>query len=127
MALLFLRKIRLIQNQESICQRCVVSYFARHSFSVLNLDESSKNRANSAENSKTFSEYVETFKAALAVSYAGGGAKAIEKHTERQKMVVEDRVKALLDQDSPFLELSPLAGFQMEYGTIPRASMLTGI
>ncbi|PVD23304.1 hypothetical protein C0Q70_16572 [Pomacea canaliculata] len=42
-------------------------------------------------------------------------------------MVVEDRVKALIDQGSPFLELSPLAGFQMEYGTIPRASMLTGI
>ncbi|KAL8578181.1 hypothetical protein ACOMHN_051736 [Nucella lapillus] len=42
-------------------------------------------------------------------------------------MVVDERVKALIDDGSPFLELSPLAGFMMEYGTVPRAGVITGI
>ena len=44
-------------------------------------------------------------------SLAGGGDKGIERHVKRnKKMLVRDRIKLLLDQDSEFLELSPLAG-----------------
>lgn len=45
----------------------------------------------------------------------GGGQKAIERHKSRGKMLPRDRIAALLDSGSPFLELSQLAGHQL-YG-----------
>ena len=45
----------------------------------------------------------------------GGGQKAIARHRSRGKMLPRDRIAALLDPGSPFLELSQLAGHQL-YG-----------
>jgi 3-methylcrotonyl-CoA carboxylase beta subunit len=78
------------------------------------------------DNKEAYEQREKTFKAALAVAHAGGGPKAIESHEKKKKMVIEDRVKELIDSDTSFLELSPLAGFMMEYGNVPRAGMLTG-
>ena len=41
----------------------------------------------------------------------GGGMEANAKHTARGKLLPRDRVKALLDPGSPFLEFSPLAAW----------------
>ncbi|MBI2704106.1 MAG: acyl-CoA carboxylase subunit beta [Actinobacteria bacterium] len=41
----------------------------------------------------------------------GGGPKYVGRHRERGKLLVRERVDLLLDRDSPFLELSPLAGW----------------
>ncbi len=41
---------------------------------------------------------------------AGGGATAISRHRSRGKMLPRERIDMLLDEGSPFLELSPLAG-----------------
>ena len=57
----------------------------------------------------------------------GGPAPARERHIERGKLLVRDRVKKLLDPGSPFLELSPLAAFDMYDGESPSASIVTGI
>ena len=57
----------------------------------------------------------------------GGPAHARERHIERGKMLARDRVKKLLDPGSPFLELSPLAAFNMYDGESPSASIITGI
>ena len=46
----------------------------------------------------------------------GGGEKYVEKHVARNKMVARDRIDSLLDQGSPFLELSPLAGYELYEG-----------
>jgi acetyl-CoA carboxylase carboxyltransferase component len=45
----------------------------------------------------------------------GGGQQAAERHRGRGKMLVRERIALLLDPDSPFLELSPLAGYQTNY------------
>ena len=45
----------------------------------------------------------------------GGGQRAAERHRVRGKMAVRERIALLLDPDSPFLELSPLAGYQTNY------------
>lgn len=45
-----------------------------------------------------------------AVARAGGGATAIARHRSRNKLLPRERIDALLDEGSPFLELSPLAG-----------------
>ena len=60
----------------------------------------------------------------------GGGKEANAKHVARGKLLPRDRVKALLDPGSPFLEFSPLAGWGM-YGNdgqdAPAAGVITGI
>ncbi len=63
----------------------------------------------------------------------GGSEAARRKHTDRGKLLVRDRVDALLDPGSPFLELSALAAYGM-YGTdaddvlaVPSASIVTGL
>lgn len=57
----------------------------------------------------------------------GGGEKARAKHTERGKLLVRERIELLLDADSPFLELSPLAAFEMYESSAPGAGLVTGI
>jgi len=57
----------------------------------------------------------------------GGPATARERHVERGKLLARDRVKKLLDPGSPFLELSPLAAFNMYDGDSPCASIITGV
>jgi 3-methylcrotonyl-CoA carboxylase beta subunit len=42
--------------------------------------------------------------------HAAGGSVAVERHTSRGKLLPRQRIDALLDEGSPFLELSPLAG-----------------
>lgn len=42
---------------------------------------------------------------------SGGPQKAVKKHIERGKLMVRDRIAKILDPGSPFLELSPLAGY----------------
>jgi acyl-CoA carboxylase subunit beta len=45
----------------------------------------------------------------------GGGPKAIERHRGRGKLLIRERIALVLDPDSPFLELSPLAGYRTNY------------
>ena len=57
----------------------------------------------------------------------GGSAEARAKHTARGKLLVRDRVAALLDPGSPFLELSPLAAHGQYGDEVPAAGIVTGI
>jgi 3-methylcrotonyl-CoA carboxylase beta subunit len=63
----------------------------------------------------------------LARAAEGGGQKARDKHVERGKLPVRDRIAALLDPGSPFLEIAPLAAEDMYDGTAPAAGMVCGI
>lgn len=47
--------------------------------------------------------------------HAGGGDAAVTRHRSRNKLLPRERIDLLLDEGSPFLELSPLAGYGM-YG-----------
>jgi acetyl-CoA carboxylase carboxyltransferase component len=51
----------------------------------------------------------------LSEAARGGGDKAIERHRGRGKLLIRERIALLLDPDTPFLELSPLAGYQTNY------------
>lgn len=66
----------------------------------------------------------------IATAALGGPEKTRIRHVERGKLLPRDRVHALLDPGSPFLELSPLAGYGM-YGEdeldAPGAGLITGI
>ncbi len=57
----------------------------------------------------------------------GGGETARRKHLQRDKLLPRDRITALLDPGSPFLEFSSLAAHGMYDGKAPGAGIVTGI
>ena len=63
----------------------------------------------------------------LAKAAEGGGEKARDKHTARGKLLPRERIRALLDPGSPFLELSALAAHGMYDDAAPAAGLITGI
>ena len=60
-----------------------------------------------------------------AKALAGGGPRYVERHRARGKLLARERVELLIDADSPFLELSPLAGYGTEFPV--GGSVVTGI
>ncbi|MFF1479893.1 acyl-CoA carboxylase subunit beta [Streptomyces sp. NPDC058301] len=60
-----------------------------------------------------------------AKALAGGGPKYTERHRGRGKLLARERIELLVDPDTPFLELSPLAAWGSDYPV--GASMVTGI
>jgi 3-methylcrotonyl-CoA carboxylase beta subunit len=70
---------------------------------------------------------VDDLKQQLRMTSLGGGEKARTRHTERGKLLPRERIRALLDPGSPFLELSPLAAHGMYDDAAPCAGLITGI
>ncbi|HEY5889424.1 MAG TPA: carboxyl transferase domain-containing protein [Acidimicrobiia bacterium] len=60
-----------------------------------------------------------------AQAMQGGGEKYIDRHRERGKLLVRERIELLLDRDSPFLELSTLAAWGTDKNI--GANLVTGI
>ena len=61
----------------------------------------------------------------LELAIAGGGERYQQRHRERGKLLVRERIELLVDPDSPFLELSPLAAWGT--GFTVGASVVTGV
>ena len=57
----------------------------------------------------------------------GGGAKYVERQREQGKLPARERVQKLLDEGSPFLELSPLAAWDLYDNAAPAAGIVTGV
>ncbi|HWP67080.1 MAG TPA: carboxyl transferase domain-containing protein [Candidatus Limnocylindria bacterium] len=70
---------------------------------------------------------VRELRARRAVVAQGGPDDARRRHTERGKLLVRDRIEALLDPDTPWLELSPLAATGCYDDEAPAAGIVTGI
>jgi acetyl-CoA carboxylase carboxyltransferase component len=79
------------------------------------------------ENAAAMQQAVAELRRHLEVAREGGGAEARTRHTERGKLTARERVDGLLDPDTAFLELSPLAAHGMYDGGAPGASMITGV
>ncbi len=52
---------------------------------------------------------------------------SVERHRSRNKMLAHERIEALLDPNTPFMELGALAAYDMYKGQAPSASMITGV
>ncbi|MCV7215710.1 acyl-CoA carboxylase subunit beta [Mycobacterium crocinum] len=61
----------------------------------------------------------------LAKALAGGGPKYVDRHHARGKLTARERIELLVDPDSPFLELCPLAAYGSDFQV--GASLVTGI
>ncbi|MET9885034.1 carboxyl transferase domain-containing protein [Streptomyces sp. NPDC006430] len=60
-----------------------------------------------------------------AKALLGGGEKYTARHKGRGKLLARERIELLLDPDTPFLELSPLAAWGSDYPV--GASIVTGV
>jgi acetyl-CoA carboxylase carboxyltransferase component len=63
----------------------------------------------------------------LARAREGGGPRYLQRHREQGKLPVRERIDRLLDAGSPFLELSPLAAWDMYDNEAPGAGLVTGL
>ena len=70
---------------------------------------------------------VDDLRSRLEAVRRGGSEKSRERHVSRGKLLPRDRVDAVLDPGSPFLELSPLAANGMYGDEAPGAGIITGV
>ncbi|KDN80847.1 acyl-CoA carboxylase subunit beta [Kitasatospora cheerisanensis] len=78
-----------------------------------------------AANRAAMLERLAALDAEHAKALAGGGPKYVERHRGRGKLLARERIELLIDPDSAFLELSPLAAWGSDYPV--GASLVTGI
>src|SRR5580692_12679948 len=76
-------------------------------------------------NARALTEAVAMVDEQLAVARAGGGERYVARHRERGKLLARERIELLLDRDTAFLELAPLAAWGTEYTV--GASSVVGI
>jgi 3-methylcrotonyl-CoA carboxylase beta subunit/propionyl-CoA carboxylase len=57
----------------------------------------------------------------------GGGERAQARQRELGKMTARERIERLLDPGAPFLEVAPLAAWEMYDGEAPAAGIVTGV
>jgi 3-methylcrotonyl-CoA carboxylase beta subunit len=70
---------------------------------------------------------VDDLQARVAEIRQGGGGKYQERHTSRGKLLVRERIDALLDPGAPFLELSQLAAYGVYGEDVAAAGIVTGV
>ena len=79
------------------------------------------------ENAAAYQVLLDELRAALTQAQLGGSAEAWAKHTARGKLFVRERIERLIDQDTAFLECSPLAAHGVYDDALPAAGIVTGI
>jgi len=79
------------------------------------------------ENYTQMKELVNQLKSDVKKIVEGGKQKAKDLHQSRGKLLVRDRLNTLLDKNSPFLEFSQLAGYEMYDEEVPCGGIITGI
>jgi 3-methylcrotonyl-CoA carboxylase beta subunit len=82
---------------------------------------------NFAANKAAMQDLVEDLRGKVALITQGGGAKVRERHITRGKLLPRDRVAALIDPGTPFLELSQFAAYEVYPGTVPAAGLISGV
>ncbi len=83
------------------------------------------NSENFRANREAMDTLLQELEEQLALARAGGGERGIARLRKRGKMLIRERIELLLDQDSPYLELSPLAGWGTDYNV--GGGLVTGI
>ncbi|KAL0937592.1 methylcrotonoyl- carboxylase beta chain [Colletotrichum truncatum] len=110
--------------------RTVATFTPPHQASAIsriqtNVDPSSEEFK---ENERQMGEVMKKMQDLTRKVHLGGSAKAREKHIARKKMLPRDRVTALIDPGTTFLELSPLAAHELyPEADVPAGGIITGV
>tara|TARA_B110000444_G_scaffold243279_1_gene261526 strand:- start:26355 stop:28043 length:1689 start_codon:yes stop_codon:yes gene_type:complete len=73
------------------------------------------------------SNLIKTLKERLNTASGGGGGKYVERHRGRGKLLARERIERIIDPGTAFLELSPLAAFELYDGRAHSAGIVTGV
>jgi acetyl-CoA carboxylase carboxyltransferase component len=79
------------------------------------------------ENFENMKRLISEYKDKLAKIQLGGPEKYRELHKSRKKLLVRERLEKLFDRNTPFLELTPLAAYDLYDNEAPSAGVVTGI
>ncbi|RSL51629.1 hypothetical protein CEP53_008365 [Fusarium sp. AF-6] len=80
------------------------------------------------ENERQMSDVMDRMQELTRKIQQGGSEKARQKHLARKKMLPRDRVTALIDPGTTFLELSPMAGYELyPEAEVPAGGIITGV
>ncbi len=79
------------------------------------------------ENRASLLALLDQLRERLELVRQAGGEDAVKRHKERGKLLARERIDLLIDPETPFLELSPLAAWEMYDGEAPSAGIVTGI
>ncbi|KAG9675801.1 carboxyl transferase, partial [Aureobasidium melanogenum] len=110
--------------------RTAATYTSRHQAAQISVLQTAvdTNSTSYVDNKKSMQELLDSFTTLHRNAALGGSEKAREKHVARGKMLVRDRITALVDPGTSFLELSALAGHEVYPGEeVPAGGIVTGI
>lgn len=110
--------------------RAVASYTAPYQANAISVIQSNVDATSDEfkENQRLMDEAMARLEKLTRTAQQGGSAKAREKHLARKKMLPRDRVTALVDPGTTFMELSPLAGHELyPEADVPAAGIITGV
>ncbi len=79
------------------------------------------------QNEKNMLALMAQYREAMSASMQGGGEAAVAKHKKRNKLLARERIDLLIDPNTPFLELSPMAAYGTYNNDFPSAGIITGI
>ena len=113
---------------QSAAVRCLSSFATASDLNVLDGTLDNVHSADFKDNAAVNASLLQDVRAKVAAVKLGGGPKAVALHQSRGKLLARDRIEALVDPGTPFLELSQLAGHEL-YGNevIPGGGIVTGI
>lgn len=124
------RQFKPQQQQQQQCRRAAATLTPPHQAAAIsriqtNVDPSSDEFK---DNEKQMGEVMARMQELARKIQRGGSDKAREKHLARKKMLPRDRVTALIDPGTTFLELSPMAGYELyPEADVPAAGIITGV
>ncbi|KAI0837889.1 carboxyl transferase [Hypoxylon sp. FL0890] len=110
--------------------RAIASYTAPYQANAISVIQSDIDSTSDEfkENERLMGEAMARLEQLTRTAQQGGPAKAREKHIARKKMLPRDRVAALVDPGTTFMELSPLAGHELyPEADVPAGGIITGI
>ncbi|HUZ91296.1 MAG TPA: carboxyl transferase domain-containing protein [Methylocella sp.] len=82
---------------------------------------------NFTANKAAMEKLVEDLRGKVALITQGGGAKARERHIARGKLLPRDRIAALIDPGTPFLEFSQFTAYEVYEDRVPAAGLISGL
>ncbi|GBD14697.1 Methylmalonyl-CoA carboxyltransferase 12S subunit [bacterium HR25] len=80
-----------------------------------------------ARNRERMQHLVAQLQERLELVRQGGGEEQVRRHRSRGKLTARERIERLIDPGTAFLELSPLAAWEMYDNEAPGAGIVTGI
>ncbi|PYI30357.1 3-methylcrotonyl-CoA carboxylase, subunit beta [Aspergillus indologenus CBS 114.80] len=112
-----------------ILSRSIANYTHPHHASAISVLPTAVDTTSSdfQENAQQMQELLDRMASLHGTISQGGPQKAKDKHLARGKMLPRDRVSALIDPGTSFLELSPLAGHEVYEEDVPAGGIITGI